>query len=193
MMNVRKRLTAGVMFALMAFGAPALAQDDVELDPFDETALSEDEPVGEGPETLVSEDDARTVVWGDESIYVVQQRAYSKKGRFELTPFFLTGLNPKFVGYLGGGLSAAYHLRENFTIEVALSLPKIGMVPFYSALVYEVYQYEGLTPEEVDLKQMSYFGAVSAQYSALYGKFDIYSILLDYDLYLTAGMGLSTD
>ena len=59
-MNVTKRLTAGVMFALMAFGAPALAQDDVELDPFDETALIEDEEAGEGPETLVSEEDART-------------------------------------------------------------------------------------------------------------------------------------
>ena len=190
-MNMRKRLIAGVALSLMVAGAPAMAEDDLGLDPIEESAATGEEPII-GPETLVSDEEARTVVWGDESIYIVQRRAYSKKGRFELTPFFLTGINPKFVGYLGGGLSAAYHLRENFSIELSSSLPSVGMYPFYSALVYEVYQYEGLTPEEVDLKQLSYFGALSAQYSALYGKFDIYSVLLDYDLYLTAGVGLST-
>ncbi|MEC9466267.1 MAG: outer membrane beta-barrel domain-containing protein [Myxococcota bacterium] len=190
MMIMTKRLIAGVIFSLMATSTAAIAEDDLGLDSGD--AATAGEQAVQGPETLVSDEEARTVVWGDESIYVVQQRAYSKKGHFELTPFFLTGINPKFVGYLGGGLSAAYHLRENFSVEFASSLPSVGMFPFYSALVYEVYQYEGLTPEEVDLKQLSYFGALSAQYSALYGKFDIYGILLDYDLYLTAGAGLST-
>jgi len=66
------------------------------------------------------------------------------------------------------------------------------MWPFYSALVYEVYEYESLTPESVDLKRMTYFGALSAQFSALYGKLEFYGFLLDYDFYATAGAGLST-
>ncbi len=126
----------------------------------------------------------------DESIYVVQRRAYSKSGRFELTPSAFTSLNNKFVGHAGVALSAAYHLRENFAIEVTTSVPYL-YYKFYSGLVYEVRELD-LTPEEVDLKQMTYFGAASLQYSALYGKLDFYGHLVDYDFYVTAGTGIAS-
>ena len=163
----RQYCFAGVFVSLLS--APALAQAD--------------SPSGDK--------DARVLVAEDESIYVVQERAYSKSGKFEVTPFVFTALNPKFVGYAGLGLSAAYHWRENFAIEITSSVPGL-MQPFYSALVYEVYEYESLTPESVDLKQMTYFGAVSVQFSALYGKMELYGALLDYDFYVTGGVGLAT-
>lgn len=177
------RLALTALCTAVAWPQLALAQDDTSLDESAPTeyklTLSENEP------------NTRTLVAEDESIYVVQRRAYSKKGRLEITPFVFTAMNPKFVGYVGGGVSLAYHLRENFSIEFSTSIP-YAIAPFYSALVYEVYIYETLTPEEVDLKQMQYFGALSAQFSALYGKFELYGVLLDYDLYLTAGLGLTT-
>ena len=134
---------------------------------------------------------SRAVMSEDESIYVLQKRHYSKRGLFEVTPFILTAVNPKFVGYFGSGVSTALHIRENFAIELSASLPYL-MAPFYSALVTDVYNYESLTPESVDLKRMTWFGGVTAQYSSFYGKADIYGMLIDYDFYLLAGFGLVT-
>ena len=108
-----------------------------------------------------------------------------------ITPYFVTAMNPKFVGYLGAGLSLAYHVRENFAVEFTTSIP-YAFIPFYSALVIDVRQYENLSPQDVDLKQMDYFGALSAQFSAFYGKLEFYDNLLDYDFYVTVGAGLST-
>lgn len=126
----------------------------------------------------------------DESIYIVQRRAYSKSGKFELTGSGFFSLNNKFVGYAGGALAAAYHIRENFAIELMSSVP---FASYYSDLVIEVRQLDPpLEPQRVDLKQMTYFGALSAQFSALYGKFDFYGWLVDYDFYATGGFGLAS-
>ncbi|MFC1609345.1 outer membrane beta-barrel domain-containing protein [Myxococcota bacterium] len=133
--------------------------------------------------------DDPTQVAADESIYVVQHRVYSKSGKLELTPLFYTSLNNKFVGHFGIGFAAAYHLRENLSIEFQTTVPFV-IKQFYSALVFEVYDHESLTPEVVDLKQMDYFGALSVQFSALYGKMEFYGWLIDYDFYATAGFGL---
>jgi outer membrane beta-barrel protein len=122
----------------------------------------------------------------DESVYVVQKRAYSKSGRFEITPIFMTAVNPKFVGYMGAAIAFAYHIQENLSIEF---LTSIYQYSFYSDLVFEVWRYEDLTPEEVDLKQMLYFNALSLQFSALYGKLEFYGYLVDYDFYVTGGIG----
>lgn len=134
---------------------------------------------------------AAVVHAADESVYVVQRRAYSKKGMVELTPMLYTSLNNKFVGHAGPGVSLAYHMRENLAVELTSSLP-YTMYAFYSGMVFELYDKETLTPEVVDLKQMRYFGALSLQFSALYGKFEFYDHLLDYDFYATAGFGLTT-
>jgi len=131
---------------------------------------------------------ARAQMAPDESIYVVQERVYTKRGKIEIEPHFFTKVNPKFVGYLGLGISAAYHIRENFAVEVLTSVP-YAMQPFYSDLVFEVFEYESLTPEDVDMKLMTYFNAVSVQFSALYGKASFYRWLIDYDLYVNAGVG----
>jgi outer membrane beta-barrel protein len=122
----------------------------------------------------------------DESIYVVQRRAYSKSGKFEISPLFFTGVNAKFVGYYGGGLSVAYHFQENFGLEFTTSFFTLAR---WSTLVLDVWEYENLTPEEVDLKQFDYFNALSLQFSALYGKLDFYGHLIDYDFFVFAGLG----
>ena len=155
------------------FGEPVTGIDGVEVGGID---------IDRSPRVKVTE---------DESIHVAQRRAYTKKNGFEITPYFVTAMNPKFVGYLGAGLSLAYHVRENFAVEFTTSIP-YAFIPFYSALVIDVRQYENLSPQDVDLKQMDYFGALSAQFSAFYGKLEFYDNLLDYDFYVTVGAGLST-
>ncbi len=146
------------------------------------------------PAVAADDKSERSVYSGDESAYVVQKRAYSKKGKFELTPMFFGSMNPKFVGFVGGGLSAAYHFRENLAIELVSSIPK-GMYSYYSSTVEDLFSEEGLHPDEVSLKQMTYFGGLNLQLSALYGKFRFsflgYNTLIDYDAYVTAGAGMA--
>jgi outer membrane beta-barrel protein len=125
----------------------------------------------------------------DESVYVLQKRAYSKKGKFEVTPMFFTAANPKFVGYAGAAVSASYHWRENLAVELVSSIPYVGTA-YYSDMVFEVYQYEKLAAEDVDLKQMSYFGTANLQFTPLYGKLEFYNWLVDYDFYVSGGVGL---
>jgi outer membrane beta-barrel protein len=126
----------------------------------------------------------------DESIYVVQERAYLKRGKVELTPFFFLTMTNKFSSSLGPGLALVYHPRENLAIEVSSTVPHF-MRSHYSSLVYELHDDEQLAPEPVDLKKLKYFGAVTLQFSALYGKFDFYGHLIDYDFYGSAGPGLA--
>jgi outer membrane beta-barrel protein len=174
-MNARLPLLVSALVAFLAGSAFAQPDGTTEPAPADSATTA---PAAQA---------ATPVSSADESIYVVQRRAYSKSGRFEFTPSFFTSLNNKFVGHLGLGLSGAYHLRENFALEVTTSVPYLYN-RFFSGLVYEVRDLK-LTPEEVDLKQMTYFAALSLQYSALYGKLDLYGRLIDYDFYVSAGTG----
>ena len=141
------------------FGEPVTGIDGVEVGGID---------IDRSPRVKVTEDES------------IQPRSagLTKKNGFEITPYFVTAMNPKFVGYLGAGLSLAYHVRENFAVEFTTSIP-YAFIPFYSALVIDVRQYENLSPQDVDLKQMDYFGALSAQFSAFYGKLEFYDNLLD--------------
>jgi len=125
-------------------------------------------------------------VGSDESVYVVQRRAYSKRGAFELTPAFFASVNNKYVSHLGGALAVAYHLRENFAVEATSSVPYL-VHGTYSALIYEVRRLKLEPTGAVSLKQMSYFATLALQYSALYGKATLFENLIDYDFYVTAG------
>ncbi|MEM6731914.1 MAG: outer membrane beta-barrel domain-containing protein [Myxococcota bacterium] len=143
-------------------------------------------------EEALDESRRRLVRSDDESVYVVQRRAYSKRGKFELTPMVFQRLNFKFSSYTGLALSAGYHFRENLAIEVITSVPAPGVFfSSYSNLVTELFDEEQLQPEAVDLKQLAYFGGIGLNFSALYGKFNIYGELVDYDFYAVAGFGVS--
>ena len=103
-------LTALVLSQL---GVPALAQSGAALD-----AAATAHP--EAPVDAAAPPSTPTEAAADESIYVVQRRVYSKSGKLEITPLFYTSLNNKFVGHLGLGVALAYHVRENFAIEVSV-------------------------------------------------------------------------
>lgn len=121
----------------------------------------------------------------DESVYVVQERASSKRGHFEITPMFTVAVDPKFVGHVGGGISLAYHIHENLAVEMVHAVQHA----FYTDMVHHLWRYEDLVPEDVDLKQIVYFSALSLQFSALYGKLDFYGWLVDYDVFISGGLG----
>lgn len=124
----------------------------------------------------------------DASVFVLQKRTYSKRNRFEITPVVVASLQPTFVGSVGAGVSVAYHIRETFAVEILSTIPGLYH-GYYSDFVIDLQAFEGLTPDAVDLKQVSYWSALSLQFSALYGKFDVYGQKWDYDLYISGGFG----
>lgn len=134
---------------------------------------------------------AQAVNADDESIYVVQRRVYSKSGKIELAPLFFASINNKFTRMMGVGFAAAYHVRENFAVELLTSVPYL-MHMTYTQFAFDLREAYGLAPLAVDLKQMNYFGSLSADFSALYGKLEFYGSLIDYDLFLSAGFGIAT-
>ena len=104
MRRLQKSLFAFSTALLIA--APALAQDVAETPELDGNAT----PVAPAPTPTDGSRETFSEMDKDQSIYVVQNRTYSKSGKFELTPIFFTSLNNKFVGHLGAGVVAAYHV-----------------------------------------------------------------------------------
>ncbi|MEL6547712.1 MAG: outer membrane beta-barrel domain-containing protein [Myxococcota bacterium] len=184
------------------FGPDRSRDDDTQpVRPGDEPSVESLEPrrfrlseeaKKEAAKAAVEEADRRLARSDDESVYVVQRRAYSKRGKFELTPMVYQRLNFKFSSYTGLALSAGYHFRENLAIEVVTNLPVPGLFfASYSNLVTELFDEENLQPEAVDLKQLAFFAGTNLNFSALYGKFNIYGELIDYDFYTLAGFGIT--
>ncbi len=152
----------------------------------DSTSSEPVTPIAAAPDLGAPADNVREPS-ADESVYVVQHRAYSKSGKFEVSALMFTSINPKFVGYIGAAVSVSYHIQENLALELFSAAHPVGA--FYSDLVYEVWKYEDLTPEEVDLKQILYYNSLSLMFSALYGKLEFYGFLVDYDFFVTGGIG----
>ncbi len=124
----------------------------------------------------------------DESIYVVQERAYSKRGKFEISPIFMAKTNTRFTGFVGPSLSLAYHIRENFALELAGG----WAWNYYSSLVEELNRFENLAPTMADLKQMTWYTTFGFQWSPFYGKLRLVpGVLGDFDFYVGAGMGIA--
>ncbi len=124
----------------------------------------------------------------DESIYVVQERAYSKRGKFEITPIFMAKTNTRFTGFIGPSLSLAYHVRENFALELTGG----WAWNYYSNLVEELERFENLTPTMADLKIMTWYTTFGFQWSPFYGKLRLVpGVLGDFDFYVGAGMGIA--
>ncbi len=190
---MRHSLSVICVAVATGWGGNALAQDAKPVAPeaASETGISDEERKALSDE-MVQEAERRLARAEDESVYVVQRRAYSKRGKFELTPMIFQRLNFKFSSYTGLALSAGYHFKENLAVEVVSSVPVPGLFfSSYSNLVTELFDEENLQPEAVDLKQLSYFIGASLNFSALYGKFNIYGELIDYDFYALAGFGLT--
>jgi outer membrane beta-barrel protein len=124
----------------------------------------------------------------DESVYVTQARAYSKRGHVELTPFVATPINNRWIAAVTPMLALTIHLRENIGLEL------IGGYQFnrYSAAQGEIQDREGASPLDAELKWMEWFVGADLQWAPFYGKLRLIpGVLGDYDLYFLAGFGVA--
>ena len=171
--RVLRGLAGALAIVLVAQAAQAQVEP-AETTPAETTPA---EPVAE-PSTPAAtketeSEDVRLETSEDESIYILQERAYTKRGKLELTPAFFTSANPRFVNNTGAAVGLTIHLKEGLGLELMSS---VYNDPKFTNLVFDINNYTGdnisLAPDLVDYKKMTYFGAASLQFSALYGKFE---------------------
>lgn len=123
----------------------------------------------------------------DESIYVAQKRAYSKRGHFELTPMFAATINNRYTSGLAGMLAATYHIRENLGVELIGGYVASG----FTEATTEIRDRQQLEGPAAERKWMEYFFGVDVQFAPVYGKLRLIpGILGDFDIYLAVGFGL---
>src|SRR3981081_3830569 len=60
-------------------------------------------------------------------IHVLEKRPFTEAGRWELSLFGLTQVNPKFTVHTGVSVEAAYHLRENLAAQLGATFFPIAV------------------------------------------------------------------
>jgi outer membrane beta-barrel protein len=178
-----KKMTTVALFLAMSLALPAWAQP-----------VSEDEASSEeaAPEEEVRADDMGTAAFprvsdDEETIYAVQRKAFLMNKKFELSVLPAFTFTDRFVQTYGGGLAAAHHVAENFSLEGFFTY----LLPNESSLTEEILRGEKLTPEIAKLTQMLWGAGIGAQWSPIYGKIEIFdSALGNFSFFVGVGVGV---
>ncbi len=127
----------------------------------------------------------------DESIYVTQRRAYTKRSHLEFTPMFTALLNNRFVSSMGLWGSLVYHFREGLALEAIGGYSGRPFTRYSDAtleLLADPISSEPLPPDKVFVE---WFAGLDLQWAPFYGKLRLIpGILGDYDLYVLGGFGV---
>jgi outer membrane beta-barrel protein len=116
----------------------------------------------------------------EDKIKSVQGRVFMKKGRFELAPMFVLGLNDAFNQEYAPALAFQYHIFEQFAIRA-----NYGYF-FTTKTSNQTYlAKENLTVP--DNGSLTHLVALNLEWAPIYGKFSLFGKIVHFDLYLTAG------
>ncbi len=144
-------------------------------------AAAEESAKGESPGRFL-----RTVD-DDETIYVVQRKAYLVRHRVELSPLVSASFTDQFVQTFAASASGSYHLSENFALEVFGSF----MFPEHSSATKELRDRAETAPELAKLTQMRWAVGLGAQWSPIYGKMELFGHSLgNFSFYMGMGLGM---
>jgi outer membrane beta-barrel protein len=161
----------------------------------------EQKPAGEAPPAVDAED--------VETIYVVQGKPRLVASTFEITPQFIQSVNDRFTSHTGLAMSALYHFKENFALELSAGAfgwwddpelimstlrpedgPRLG--GYDTDTTSELNDRERLQPELVKLYRLTWFTTADAQWSPIYGKFSLHDAILGtFSVYLSVGAGVA--
>lgn len=182
--------TQATLFAALTLlaSAPALAQ---KLDT--RTSAPAAAPAGPGEADRVNVEAIKEKYWarGDESeIGVVQNRLYSKAGRFQFGLFGATIVNDPFLSNRAVGGTFGYNFSEYVGVQL-VAYKNFSSDSDASTFFSDRFQAAGggtLFPPTN--KPRAYYGA-EGNFSLIYGKLSLIGrAIVYYDLHLTAGLGL---
>jgi len=120
-------------------------------------------------------------------IHVLEQRPFTEAGRWELTFFGTTQVNPKFTMHAGLSAEVAYHLRENLAAQVGLWYFPVSV---QSTLSEELLTKARVAPESAEALLVRGAALAGLELMPIYGKLDIFDgKILRLGVYLNAGLG----
>jgi outer membrane beta-barrel protein len=122
-------------------------------------------------------------------IHVLEKRPFTEAGRWEVSFFGATQVNPKFTVHAGFSGELAYHLRENLAMQLGVSYFPIAQ---QSTLSEELLTKASEAPESAEAFLLQGDAVLGLELMPIYGKLNVFDgKILRLGVYLNAGLGLA--
>jgi outer membrane beta-barrel protein len=122
-------------------------------------------------------------------VHVLEQRPFTEAGRWELSFFGNTQVNPKFTVHSGISAELAYHLRENLAAQLGLWYFPVSV---QSTLSEELLTKGRVAPESAEAFLLRAVALAGLEFMPIYGKLDVFDgKILRLGVYLNGGLGVA--
>ena len=122
-------------------------------------------------------------------IHVLEKRPFTESGRWELSFFGATQVNPKFTVHTGASAELAYHIRENLAAQLGASFFPIAQ---QSTLSEELLTKASEAPESAEAFLLQGDVIAGLELMPIYGKLNVFDgKILRLGVYLNAGLGIA--
>ena len=122
-------------------------------------------------------------------VHVLEQRPFTEAGRWELSFFGNTQVNPKFTVHAGFSAELAYHLRENLAAQLGVWYFPVSKE---SALSEELLTKARVAPETAEAFLLRGAALAGLELMPIYGKLNVFDgKILRLGLYLNGGLGVA--
>ena len=120
-------------------------------------------------------------------IHVLEQRPFTEAGRWELSFFGNTQVNPKFTVHSGAAAEVAYHLRENLAAQFGVWYFPVSV---QSALSEELLTKARVAPETAEAFLLRAAALAGLELMPIYGKLNVFDgKILQLGMYLNGALG----
>ncbi len=127
----------------------------------------------------------------EDRIKAVQGRIFLKKGRVELAPSFLLGLNDPFSQNMGGQINLEYFVAESFGLNANFGYAT-DITADNSTFVTPKTFLEKNELAVPEIGRMKYFAGGGATWSPVYGKVSFLSqLIVHFDSFISLNFGIS--
>jgi len=122
-------------------------------------------------------------------VHVLEKRPFTEAGRWEVSFFGNTQVNPKFTVHTGVAAEVAYHLRENLAAQVGLWYFPVSVE---STLSEELLTKAREAPETAEAFLLRGAALAGLELMPIYGKLDVFDgKILRLGMYLNGGLGVA--
>jgi outer membrane beta-barrel protein len=122
-------------------------------------------------------------------VHVVEKRPFTEAGRWEVSLFGVTQVNPKFTMHSGVSGEISYHLRENLAVQLGAAWFPVSR---QSGLAEEILTKASEAPVSAEAFLLQADALVGLELMPLYGKLDVFDgKILRVGGYVNAGLGVA--
>lgn len=122
-------------------------------------------------------------------VHVLEKRPFTEEGRWEVSLFGATQVNPKFTVHAGISGELAYHLRENLAAQLGVSWFPLAQE---STLSEELLTKASEAPVSAEAFLLQGDAVLGLELMPVYGKVNVFDgKILRLGMYFNAGLGLA--